>query len=248
MGIVQAHNGSLSVASEGEGCGSVFTLELHLAQSEERYERPVLERGSSFGFKYKLSRNSSSSSLGNRALLRMTSMTRSCQKVSPVCIGCSDHDEISVTSNNKEEIDISSDEFKIIDNPISNLNILFVDDVKLNRSMLIRLLRARLSSYSEAENGIEAIEKVHNSIIDGKPFDMLLMDSNMPKMDGLTASRRIREMKYEGLIIGVTGNGLQEDINNFKSNGADYVLVKPLNINEFDKIINNDKRLYCNRK
>lgn len=50
----------------------------------------------------------------------------------------------------------------------------------------------------------------------------------MPVMNGPTASKRIRELGYEGMIFGLTGHALSEDIRDYISSGADKVIVKPL--------------------
>ena len=55
----------------------------------------------------------------------------------------------------------------------------------------------------------------------------------MPHLRGTIATRRIREMGYRGLIIGVTGNALPEDLKEFLDHGADGVVPKPFDIEVF---------------
>ena len=50
----------------------------------------------------------------------------------------------------------------------------------------------------------------------------------MPIMNGPTASRHIRELGYKGMIIGLTGHALSEDVRDYLNSGADKVIVKPL--------------------
>lgn len=50
----------------------------------------------------------------------------------------------------------------------------------------------------------------------------------MPVMNGPTASKQIRELGYKGMIIGLTGHALSEDVNDYLNSGADKVIVKPL--------------------
>lgn len=50
----------------------------------------------------------------------------------------------------------------------------------------------------------------------------------MPVMDGPTATSKIRDMCFEGSVLGITGNVLAEDVSLFKAKGADYVLFKPV--------------------
>ncbi|CAE7639859.1 RR41, partial [Symbiodinium microadriaticum] len=56
--------------------------------------------------------------------------------------------------------------------------------------------------------------------------------------DGMEATRKIRQMCYSGVILGVTGNGLRSDIDRFLASGADTVLLKPLNVVKFEAALN----------
>ena len=91
-------------------------------------------------------------------------------------------------------------------------DVLVVDDSRLNRKMLLKCLRTDGYISIEAEDGLQAIERVKERMngSDGsncKPFDAILMDFVMPNMDGPTATRQIRSLGYTGIIFGVTGNG-----------------------------------------
>ena len=59
----------------------------------------------------------------------------------------------------------------------------------------------------------------------------------MPIVDGLLATKSARDLGFIGLIVGLTGNVMTDDINRFKMSGADYVLSKPLSIESLVKII-----------
>ena len=72
-----------------------------------------------------------------------------------------------------------------------------------------------------------------------EPFDAILMDFEMPVMNGPTATARLREMGCRCLIVGVTGNVLPADVAYFKEQGADAVLPKPLKISELQKLWKN---------
>jgi CheY-like chemotaxis protein len=71
-----------------------------------------------------------------------------------------------------------------------------------------------------AEDGLIAIEQVQRRLFIGNgdktTYDAILMDFVMPNMDGPTATKQIRELGYNGLIFGVTGNALQSDLEFFK--------------------------------
>lgn len=59
----------------------------------------------------------------------------------------------------------------------------------------------------------------------------------MPNMNGPEAIRRMRELGYAGMIIGVTGDVMEAEISEFKASGAEVVLAKPLDMNEFYRIV-----------
>ena len=70
------------------------------------------------------------------------------------------------------------------------MRVLVVDDEKLIRDVIKEYLLLENMEVMEAENGIEAIEKVKNN-----NFDIIIMDIMMPKMDGYTACREIKKIK-----------------------------------------------------
>jgi CheY-like chemotaxis protein len=118
------------------------------------------------------------------------------------------------------------------------LRILVVDDSELNRKMMLRLLKNRCTSCIEAEDGQDAVDQMKLSLDNvTSHIDMVIMDCNMPRMDGMEASRAMRNMGYRGKILGVTGNVDPKDTANFKSHGADVVFSKPFNVKKFDKYV-----------
>ena len=59
----------------------------------------------------------------------------------------------------------------------------------------------------------------------------------MPRMRGTEAAQRIRQLGYNGVIIGVTGNALPEDVKDFIDHGADAVIPKPFDIDVFKRYV-----------
>ena len=90
-------------------------------------------------------------------------------------------------------------------------NILVVDDSRLNRKMLSKCLQQDGHKCIEAEDGSQAVAVIKSFLKstndDVMYCDMILMDFNMPNMDGPTAAVKIRELGYLGCILGVTGSG-----------------------------------------
>jgi CheY-like chemotaxis protein len=120
------------------------------------------------------------------------------------------------------------------------LRVLAVDDSALNRKMLSKLLKAYGHTVDEVGDGQSALDRVKQSLEGGgdvAAYDVILMDSMMPGMDGPTATQRIRLIGYTGLIFGATGNAGQSDIDVFLASGANGVLVKPIDIDHFEEAV-----------
>ena len=115
--------------------------------------------------------------------------------------------------------------------------IFLVDDAVSNRKLLNRLLTKKGHDCVEACDGLEAVDTYIEADSRGEYFDAILMDFEMPRMNGPEATRRIRELGCFSLIVGVTGNMLPEDVQFFRDNGADAVLPKPLNLEKFEEML-----------
>jgi len=154
-------------------------------------------------------------------------------------------DGVCVRSNNVDEYPTTSSAKVTPNGSFANyvtyplkLRCLVVDDVAICRKMLCRVMSVRFESVVEATDGLDALYKVKASIHQDTPFDVILMDFQMPIMDGPTATREIRGCGFHGILIGVTGNVLPEDLKLFLDSGANYVLKKPLDLEHFDRIFN----------
>ena len=114
--------------------------------------------------------------------------------------------------------------------------ILVAEDATSSLKMLMRLLERAGHSCVPAENGQQAVDAVKADLLamqvnpDHEPLDTILIDFEMPILKGPDATKIIREMGYPGIIIGVTGNVLSEDVEFFKDHGADEVLPKPISM------------------
>ena len=115
----------------------------------------------------------------------------------------------------------------------SHLRVLVVEDNPVNR-MVIKGLLGKLSIVPTfAENGLEACAAVRGST---ERFDLILMDCEMPEMDGFEATRNIRAYEQrEGLlatpIIALTAHALQEHRDAVFASGMNYYLAKPITFN-----------------
>jgi len=103
--------------------------------------------------------------------------------------------------------------------------------------MIVRVLKGRCGIIKEAEDGVVAVELLKKSMEENEPFDFILMDYQMPNMDGATAVKVMRDMNYMGPVIGVTGNAVDKDIQTFLNNGANAVLTKPLDVETLNECL-----------
>jgi signal transduction histidine kinase/ActR/RegA family two-component response regulator len=112
--------------------------------------------------------------------------------------------------------------------------ILLAEDVEINREIVAAIIEPALLEMDCAENGIQAVSMFKNSPDD---YDLILMDVQMPGMDGFEATRKIREMEFEKAktvpIIAMTANVFREDIEKCLEAGMNDHLGKPLDMEEF---------------
>ena len=116
---------------------------------------------------------------------------------------------------------------------ISNTRILVVEDNEMNRFIARQSLKQAKCNITEAENGRVAID-----ILEKEKFDVILMDVQMPEMDGVEATKIIRgEMQNTTPIIALTANAFKHDIELYLSIGMNDFLIKPYKEEElFSKI------------
>ncbi|TWT89891.1 Aerobic respiration control sensor protein ArcB [Pseudobythopirellula maris] len=115
------------------------------------------------------------------------------------------------------------------DADLGNVRVLLVDDGDTNRKLIALLLRRRGAEVVMAENGEIALRR-----FDENPADVVLMDMQMPVMDGYTASRKLRERGFEGPIIALTAHAMKGDRERCQEAGCSDYLSKPVNS---DKLI-----------
>lgn len=124
-------------------------------------------------------------------------------------------------SNNRTKQEIV--EMTDLQKSLKGLRVLAVEDNELNRMVLQVILKKCEVSVSIANNGQEAID-----LIQEKQFDIVLMDVQMPILDGLEATKYIRdELKFTTPIIGLSANAMREEVEICKQAGMNDYLVKP---------------------
>ena len=120
--------------------------------------------------------------------------------------------------------------------------ILLVEDNELNSEIAVEILKGYGFLVDTAENGAEAVEKVKNST-PGK-YDLVLMDVQMPVMNGYEATRQIRALDDPALsgitILAMTANAFDEDRKKALEYGMDGFLSKPIVIEELISTLHNN--------
>ena len=117
---------------------------------------------------------------------------------------------------------------------LKEADILVVDDIELNRDLMSELFATAGMKIRLASNGVEAIALVRSQ----KP-DLILMDCQMPVMDGFTATRKLREMpEYASLpIIALTAGALDHDRQQSLAAGMNAYVTKPVNLEKLLQLI-----------
>jgi len=111
-------------------------------------------------------------------------------------------------------------------------HILLADDNEVNQEIILGLLRESEIKVDIASDGQEAFEKSQE--ID---YDAILMDIQMPVMDGLEATRRIRKQNKKIPIIALTANAMREDISLSLDSGMNDHLVKPIDVDKLYAVL-----------
>jgi CheY-like chemotaxis protein len=128
-----------------------------------------------------------------------------------------------------------AEEDQFADKETSPLKILVVDDDALNRRLMKVLLTHEGYQVDIASNGLEAFDAIKT-----QKFDIVFMDLRMPEMDGLEASRRIREWEDGGqhtFIVGLTASYLPEEGPKMFEAGIDNYISKPFQMEHIKRML-----------
>ena len=134
-------------------------------------------------------------------------------------------------------VNTSSDLSRIIEE--KEKSILLVEDNRINQELALGLLQEFGLQCDIANNGLEAIETLLSSVQE-KTYSLLLLDCQMPKMDGYEATQKIRQGMAGELytavpIIAMTANAMVEDRQRCLSAGMDDYVSKPIDVDVLEK-------------
>ncbi|MGK7393453.1 MAG: response regulator [Candidatus Cyclobacteriaceae bacterium M3_2C_046] len=116
--------------------------------------------------------------------------------------------------------------------------VLIAEDSSVIQNLTKKILELQNYKITSAKNGKQVIDKMGK-----EDFDLILMDINMPLMDGVECAKEIRSMDDEKKanipIVAITGNARNYTLDDFKNVGINEYLPKPLN---FDDLVNTVKK------
>jgi CheY-like chemotaxis protein len=117
--------------------------------------------------------------------------------------------------------------------------VLIAEDSSVIQNLTKKILEIQNYQIFSAKNGVQVLDMLAND-----DFDIILMDINMPKMDGMECARKIRALddtaKSKIPIVAITGNAMNYSIDDFNEAGINEYLQKPLN---FDNLVDTVKSL-----
>lgn len=225
--IVEKHNGFIGFNSEyGKGCEFYFEIpfiemeSLLRDSSTSSFEKVLNNNSVKSPTKDKYARNFNEKQKKSNSIFRQNSYKKFTSKIRGLI-------------ENSKSIDFSK------------IKILFIDDNKTIQKLFLKILNnLEINDVTIASNGDEGY-KVYKSEYDNnknsnrkRVFDIILMDQEMEVMDGNECSRLITELDNKSIIIGLTGNTLIEQKNEFIKNGAKEVYEKPITKEKLLELLN----------
>lgn len=154
-----------------------------------------------------------------------------------VDIGQANHTPIPPTPHS-EDAQIDADERAIQ----LDATVLIVDDRRDIRFLTSRLLTRVGAAVEEASDGIEAMEKVQSSASRGGSFDLIVLDMQMPRLDGYQVARRLRQSGFDKPIIALTAEAMDGDAQRCLDCGCDAYASKPIDARQFVSLVHKHLR------
>ncbi len=123
---------------------------------------------------------------------------------------------------------------------LNGMRVLIADDNETNRKILLKMLEGFGCDAEAVDSGPAAVQQLREAAAAGKPFKVLILDMQMPGMDGFEATRVIREReqgKKHRVIVAMTAHALEGDRDRCIEGGMDDYISKPINPKEMFRVI-----------
>mmetsp|Transcript_18365 Transcript_18365/g.30625 ORF Transcript_18365/g.30625 Transcript_18365/m.30625 type:complete len:911 (+) Transcript_18365:85-2817(+) len=225
-GIVEKHGGRMKGASAGRDKGSTFVIEIPVM-----YPRKETDLAGDGDISLHII-----DSQGNTQVRRYSTIP---SNMSLNDVGANDSDNISVINASPDRLSNMAGAEEGGGHMNRNIikNILIVDDVAVCRKVLRKTLTISGYECCEAVDGQDCLDKMQAQTTEDNSIDLILLDFEMPRMNGPTAAKHLRDSGCAIPIIGVTGNVLEKDAEYFLEQGADRVIFKPLALELLRKVV-----------
>jgi signal transduction histidine kinase/ActR/RegA family two-component response regulator len=251
-GIVDSHGGELWASSEGIGKGTTFTLILPVfvqpavCTPEKKLTKKLSLHDSFYRLISNMEEGRTSSANDGPDIEETTRISSSTsERKSMADQQNSDMDEDAACGI--EKLDSDNSEMKQL-NSIDLLleskqserfrHVLVTDDSAVNRKMMCRSLQSVGFKCFQAADGQECVDIVSKAMRnEHESIDLVLMDYEMPRMNGPTACAALRAMGCGIPVVGVTGNVLNEDKLFFLNHGAVKVIQKPISMADLEDVL-----------
>ena len=207
--IIESHGGKISYSKYTETNGNIFNIELKLDVCPTSSNQTVSERKNIKHIKeydqsneVDISQNAIISKKTNKQMLLYNHYMES---------------SVSLSTHGKNR---------------GKLKMLIVDDSELSRKLMVKMIdqkyKDRVVIYQSID-GLDGLITMIKMNEKNNTIDVILLDNVMPNLTGEMLAKILRGMNYNGLIFGITGNGLEEDVKNYLDCGANYIFIKPFN-------------------
>lgn len=144
----------------------------------------------------------------------------------------------NIHQNNNQSVHSSNTNPQLLNSEPFNLNLLIVDDDPVNRIVIENFTKKLKIKADITENGHQALSKIFERI----PYDLVLMDIQMPIMDGISTTLQIRKWEQENRlkpyrIIAFTADAFEETKKNCIENGMNGIITKPISMIQFQELL-----------